>query len=348
MTVSAEQRTANPPGAGAFVRSVEDAIEAWLAREARHTEGSEHVLVDAARHLASAPAAKRARATLVYFFGQAASVEPAALRDLAVAAELVHTASLLHDDVIDGGEERRGRATVNAAWNNPTAVLTGDAMLCRALIALRGHPDRVTSTAVDVVAEMTRGLMHEARARGDPRAGRPDWNRVAEAKTASLFGWCGLAPAIVGGERAAPRFQRAGHHLGMAFQLADDLRDVVDREGGKDAYADIRNGDLSHPLVCAAEGSSEVATSLEALWSRAADAPEPVEIARMIRRTHATSETRNRLAEEVSQANEALGAFADRDGGRQIARWGRRLVETVDGWLEAPVPPGHAEAGDDE
>jgi len=316
---------------GEFVGTVERRLRELLAgADGEDPPEGTRVLGEAIRHVTMADAAKRARPQLVYHFGALLDLSREDRRELAVAAELVHTASLLHDDVIDEGTERRERETVNRKWNNISAVLSGDALLCGALQQLEGFPPSVTARAVDVVDEMTRSIMHEVRCRGRTDLTRRDWVVVAGGKTGSLFGWCGTAPALAAGEQTeADRLATCGRHLGLAFQLADDRSDLLWDDSGKDRYADIRNANPSYPIIAAIDDDPAIARRLEAYWTEADPAPEPAAIGDAVAATGALEETRGRIRDEVDRALAALGPDTERPGGRQIVGWARTLCEGI-------------------
>lgn len=186
------------------------------------------VLSDAASHLAMARGAKRARPMLVFHAAQVCDVLPGpALVDVATAIELMHSASLIHDDVVDEGEERRGLPTVNHRYGNTVAVLTGDLVLSRALGLLQ---PKLVHAAIAVVEEMTRAAHLEVIGR---KGGMdlPMWREMAEGKSGALFGLCGKLVALLRDDEAlAERFDRCGRHLGVAFQIADDLVDENDED----------------------------------------------------------------------------------------------------------------------
>lgn len=315
---------------GEFVRTVETRLRELLAEGDDHAPEGRRVLTAATRHLTLAPAAKRARPQLVHHFGTLLDVSSDSRCAIAIAAELVHTASLLHDDVIDEGTERRDRPTVNRKWDNISAVLSGDALLCAALKRLQRFTPAVTALAVDVVDEMTESIMHEVRSRHRIDLAPRDWEVIAGGKTGSLFGFCGAAPALVADRRGdADRLEACGRHLGLAFQLADDLKDVLSQESGKDRYADIRNGNPSYPLIRAVDDDPSVGEDLEAFWDGHDDAPSIAELGTAIAATDALEATRRRIRREVDNALEALGTDSDRPGGRQIAGWANTLCETI-------------------
>jgi len=333
--VTADLQKFEEPRLRDFVGRVEERLEATID-DTSETAGGER-LRESSRHLTLAPAAKRARPRLTFHFGRLVELSVDRTVPLAAAAELVHTASLLHDDVVDAGTERRERETVNTRWNNVTAVLTGDALLCNALVELRDYTAAISDRAVDVVYEMSRSILHEVTARNRTDVSRDDWRHIAEGKTGALFGWCSAAPALeTGREELADRLDTCGRRLGLAFQLADDLKDLTDFESGKDRYADIRNGNPSYPLVCAVDETPEIGEMLRAYWRAEADSDasdaavvRPETIAERVHSTDAIFETRNRIEREVDRALVALGDQAERPGGERIADWARRLCAAV-------------------
>jgi octaprenyl-diphosphate synthase len=172
----------------------------------------------------------------------------------AVIFEYLHAATLLHDDVVDGGELRRGAPTAHRQWDPPTAVLTGDFLLARALAlaALTGLP-AVIETIAAITEQMSQAEIEQLARKGDLNLTEAEYLDVIRCKTAVLFqGAC-----RVGGLISACRQEQVqtlgdyGHHLGMAFQMADDLLDyTMDTNTlGKKAGADLREGKLTLPVI---------------------------------------------------------------------------------------------------
>src|SRR5262249_52640390 len=152
----------------------------------------------------------------------------------AVCAELIHSASLLHDDVVDAGMYRRGRPTVNARWGNIAAVMTGDILLTTAMAKLVAIDQRITQAALATVAGLTRAAVAEVEARGDLALPLEHLRAIAEGKTGALFAWCGIAAAVLAEDLDAQRrFAAFGRRLGVAFQIADDILDLTGLDQGK-------------------------------------------------------------------------------------------------------------------
>jgi octaprenyl-diphosphate synthase len=229
----------------------------------------------ASRHLLDA-GGKRLRPLLVLLAGRAAG-DPARapILCLAGAAELVHSATLLHDDVIDDGRVRRGVPAARLLWGNAVSVLGGDFLLARALeLALCSEIPGALSSLLAVVRRMIDGeaLQLDRRGRLDPDEGA--YREIVDAKTAALFGWCGRAGALAAGapERVAEALEAYGLDLGRAFQIVDDVLDLAGRpdELGKTLLADVREGKLTLPILYAIRRRP----LLQELLTTAAENPE--------------------------------------------------------------------------
>lgn len=333
-----------------FIDDVEESLRDALSEQRFDSGRASRIMSEAARHLTLAPAAKRARPQVVFHFGRAVDAPREALVDAAVAAEFVHTASLLHDDVIDEATRRRGREATNWKWNNNVAILSGDLLLCLALERLEHYDRQLTVEAVDVVREMTRGIMCEIETRRCVDMQREDWRTIAEGKTAVLFGWCGSAAALLGGDPDAARaFRSASHHLGVAFQLADDLKDLYDGASGKNRFSDIRNGHPSYPLILAMERSDRVRERLAELWQESDKSDrqdqddrddqndkndqqrhDDEDIERLglaVMETDVAAATRSALIEEIDQARRALDSHITDPHVSAVFAWAQTLAE---------------------
>jgi len=240
-----------------FLARVERALKDALIGDASVDDAP---LGERAAPLVLAGGAKRARPRLIHAVGRAVGAETAALVDLAVAAELIHAGSLLHDDVIDAGTERRGLPTVNATDGNLVAVLAGDFLLARALATVAPWGSDVAARAAHTLAEMVQGVSTESAHRGRA-VSLTTWTRIAEQKTGALFAFSASGPLLVrhvdgartrDAVRAIAATDRAGRAFGVLFQLADDVLDFSPGRG-KDPFADLRNASPNVVVTLAAE-----------------------------------------------------------------------------------------------
>jgi octaprenyl-diphosphate synthase len=284
-------------------------------------------LMEAARHLVMGGGGKRARPMLVRHFGDAMSVPTEQLVEVAVSAELIHSASLLHDDVVDAGMFRRGRPTVNARWGNIVAVMSGDLILSTTLLRLVQLDARLPQSALSVVSEMTRAAIAEVEARGVMDLSMARLRYIAEGKTGSLFGWCGQAVAILSSQpEAAQRFDGFGRHLGVAFQIADDIRDLLGTDVGKPQYADLHSRTPSMPILLALAKDEGLRRKLRDAWAFSSISPDRAqEIGNGIIATGSVDQSLEWLNTEIEAALDQLGPFAHAAGGEELVGWARKL-----------------------
>lgn len=317
-----------------FLGHVEKNLEAALADDQKtvaESMGRGDTLMGAARHLCLGGGGKRARPLLVRLFADAVGAPAAPLVDIAVAAELIHSASLLHDDVVDAGMFRRGRPTVNARWGNIVAVMTGDMLLSTALGKLAAIDAVITQDAIKLVMEMTRAAIAEVEARADLTLPLERLRFIAEGKTGALFGWCGMAAARLAGKPdVGQRFEAFGRRLGVAFQIADDVRDLTGTDEGKPQYADVQSKTPSLPILLAAAGDADLRRKLRDAWAFSAMNPDRVrEIGQAIQGSGAIDRAIERMNQEISAAIDSLGPYATAQGGSELVGWARKLGENV-------------------
>jgi octaprenyl-diphosphate synthase len=299
--------------AGGDLAAVEAALAA--AETERWRGGPRPMVVQAAAHLLDL-GGKRLRPLCVALAarcGEAGFGEAA--RELAVAVELVHSATLLHDDVVDVGERRRGAPTARAVYGNAASIFAGDWLLVEALRRVRGAGvDGVLGFLLDVIGEMilAESIQLERRGRLDPD--RASWLRVVEGKTASLFRWAMYAGARAGrvDEAGAAALARYGQQLGVAFQAVDDLLDLTGSAAtlGKALFTDLREGKMTYPMILAVEREPAILPRLEALAAaldgEEAEAAETAWLVEALERTGAVDGCR---AFARARAAEAVGAL---------------------------------------
>ncbi|HZA14380.1 MAG TPA: polyprenyl synthetase family protein [Myxococcaceae bacterium] len=315
----------------AFMTQVEETLKAALA-DAAGDQPRGDMLMTAARHLSIGGGGKRIRPLLVHYFGRALGVADARMVEAGAAAELIHSASLLHDDVVDNGMFRRGRPTVNSLWGNVVAVMTGDMVLTIALQRLAAVHPMLMADALGCVADMTRGTIAELEGRGDLDMPLERMRFIAEAKTGALFGWCGLAAATLADDaEARPRLGQFGRRLGVAFQIADDVRDLTAGDKGKPPFADLASKTPSLPLLLAARKDPAVRKRIQDAWAFGSMTHERLrELGAAVLATGALEEAVQRMKEEISAALELFQPYVETPGGAELVGWAHQLADAFE------------------
>ena len=231
---------------------------------------------------------------------------------LAEALELIHTASLVHDDVIDEADTRRGAATANARWNNQVAILSGDYIFARAftLIAEEGYDSYVSKRLADLVCNLSVGEIIQDHAVYQASRGMADYYERIQKKTADFLEICCELGAMVGGmdREAMKKLAEYGHCIGMAFQITDDLLDIEQTAEtiGKPAGNDIRQGIVTLPVIRALETSPD-AEELERIVTDMEMTDEMVERAlEIVKATDGVDFAKAKADEYLARAKAAL------------------------------------------
>jgi octaprenyl-diphosphate synthase len=203
---------------------------------------------------------KRLRPILVLLCGKLFSETNPSLIRMAAVVEMIHTATLVHDDVIDMAKTRRGRPSINVVWGNHTSVLAGDWLYMQAFqAALRERNFAVLDLLINLTQMMVEGELLQLDRIGKIAVTEADYMELIDRKTASLFSACARLGAIAGGadESAESRLGEYAWNLGIAFQLIDDVLDFTSREKilGKPVGNDLREGKVTLPLIYALESA---------------------------------------------------------------------------------------------
>ena len=204
---------------------------------------------------------KRLRPILVLLSSRlAGSVTDGSIR-MAAVVEMIHAATLVHDDVIDIAKPRRGRPSSNTIWGNHTCVLAGDWLYMQAFqIALRERNFHVLDLLIALTQMMVEGELLQLDRIGKIDISEADYMELVDRKTASLFSACARLGAIAGGagETCETRLGEFAWNLGIAFQLVDDVLDFTSHEKvlGKPVGSDLREGKVTLPLIYALEHST--------------------------------------------------------------------------------------------
>jgi octaprenyl-diphosphate synthase len=264
---------------------------------------------NSARHLV-ASGGKRIRPIALLLSAACFGAVPARARELAVVAELVHTATLLHDDVVDEGTTRRGIPASRTVWGNAISVLSGDLLLVHALERTQRVAPEVMPELIQTLRRLVDGEIVQLRGRTELDVSETTYERILLDKTASLFAWATRTGASVGGASAKEQLQlaRFGEHLGVAFQLVDDVIDYDSDKSGKTLLADLREGKLTLPLVLTVAKRPELMRELGRIY--AGDAEPVAAVSAAVRESGACQQVRTRAREYTRLGLEALRSIA--------------------------------------
>ena len=307
LTAFSDNCLASPDGGmDAEMKEVDAVIRRRLA--------SEVVLIDQISQYIIGAGGKRIRPLLVLLFSRALGFQGAERFELAATVEFIHTATLLHDDVVDESDLRRGRKSANAIFGNAASILVGDFVYSRAFQMMvsvnRMRVLQVLSDATNVIAEgevLQLMNMHDADLRVD------DYLKVIRFKTAKLFEASARLGAVLADapediEEACADY---GRSLGTAFQLIDDL---LDYEGstqdlGKNVGDDLREGKPTLPLLLAMQrGTLEERELIRGAIQRG-EVERLAEVIEVVRRTGSIQATRDAARQQVEQAQRSLAAL---------------------------------------
>ncbi len=290
-------------------------------------------LVDQVAEHIIAGGGKRLRPLIVLLAARACGYRGSSHIDAAAFIEFIHTATLLHDDVVDGSERRRGRHTANSVYGNSASVLVGDFVYSRAfqMMAAIGSQRvmEIMSQATNVIAE---GEVLQLMNAGDPDTTQQRYLEVIYRKTAKLFESGAEVAAVLAG--ASPSQQRAlaeyGKHLGTAYQLIDDVLDYQSdpAERGKNLGDDLAEGKPTLPLIHALRLSEDKAVKQMIRGAIEQGGLDQLEvIVATIESTGALEYTRRLAQDEASQALTALHALPETPCKEGLAALARFAVE---------------------
>jgi octaprenyl-diphosphate synthase len=299
--------------------------EAILARAQSHVE----LIPELAGHLINS-GGKRIRPMLTVATARMCGYSGDAHIKLATAVEFMHTATLLHDDVVDESDLRRGKKTARLIWGNQASVLVGDYLLGQAfrMMVETGSLEalRVLANAAAIIAE---GEVLQLSASHDTSTTEDAYLRVIGAKTAALFSAAAEVGAIIGGRRKDQQeaLESYGRNLGIAFQLVDDALDYSGKQAlmGKSVGDDFREGKITLPVVLSYRRGTPEERSF---WKRTLEGgrqmPEDLDRAQVLMIRHnAIGDTVERARHYGDIARDALAIFPDSD--HKLA-----LLEAVD------------------
>jgi len=258
---------------------------------------------------------KRLRPLTVLLSAHAAGYSGEQHINLAAVVEFIHTATLLHDDVVDGSERRRGRETANALWGNAASVLVGDFLYSRAFqMMVEVDRMRVMSVLADATNAVAEGEVLQLIHCNDPDTSEERYFAVIERKTARLFEAAARLGAVLAGHdrETEDAFGAFGLNLGIAYQLVDDVLDYSSNpaETGKNLGDDLAEGKATLPLIYARDhaGETEVKALRRAIERGGTDNLSAV--VATIENSGALEYARRRAEAFRAAAEEALGVMA--------------------------------------
>jgi octaprenyl-diphosphate synthase len=297
----------------AKLSSVEEELQRILASDVK-------VVQKLAAHISSGKG-KRLRPALVLLGSRFCGVDSGEDVRFAVVFELVHTATLIHDDVIDHAQTRRSKPTLNALWGNTLTVLFGDLLYLHSMSsAIAGRSFRMLEIMADVTTRMIEGELIQNDCLFSLETTRKDYFDIQERKTALLFSGCTETGAVLAHrpEADCAALRQYGLEIGRAFQLVDDLLDytATAEEMGKPVFSDLHEGKLTLPMLTLLEKAPEARAIIARIWDNGETvpiSPEDEQALRALIRTHdALAETRD-LARKASVAATAALEAVDGD-----------------------------------
>ena len=275
---------------------------------------------------------KQLRPALVAFSGAAVGQVNEALVKVAVIIEMVHLATLVHDDIMDEAEVRRCRPTLAANWGNELSVLVGDCLFAHSVTLAASFPTpdicRAVAKATNTVCS---GEILQTHQRHDYTLQRTDYIKALEMKTGELFALsCELGASLAGASPAERNALRAyGLALGTAYQLYDDCLDLFGTEAsvGKSLGTDLYTGKLTLPVLIILEKGSD--SDREMLQS-CVESPEPENLEKifeLLERFGALSDTRRVVGQYIKQAQQVLGELKQSRGVEALSALGDYLAQ---------------------
>ena len=240
--------------------------------------------------------------------------------------ELLHSATLIHDDVIDGADTRRGRPSANSKWGNHRSVLTGDWLYMQSFqMALEERNFRILDILIDLTQKMVEGELIQLAKIGSIDVTEEDALRLATYKTACLFSGCARLGAVLGGFQGAEEQALAdyGRYAGLAFQLVDDLLDFTAsaQQLGKPVLSDLKEGKVTLPLIYAMANGHHEARELVArvLEEKEFNSVRPETLVSLVQDSGALDRTRNLAQDYAQRAKACLNGHRDTEYARALA-----------------------------
>lgn len=304
---------ADIPAVGERLRSLSDGRHPLLGETLAYVFGNE---------------GKQIRPALVLLCGKLGIYEKDRLVTLAASLEVVHSATLVHDDTIDQALSRRGLETVSAVWDSKVAILVGDFLFAQsAHLAAQLNSVPVMTMLADTVMAMSTGELRQYASSSDHIVDEADYLQRIRGKTASLFSMCCAGAGLVSRQSAShiEALARFGTNLGLAFQIADDVLDFTGNEAvlGKPAGSDLRQGTVTLPLILYASQPDEKVRLMHTLES----GEDLQDVIDAVRTSDAPRQALHHAAGYAEQAREALNEFPNSEARQALAHLAQHVIE---------------------
>ncbi|HEX4643495.1 MAG TPA: polyprenyl synthetase family protein [Candidatus Acidoferrales bacterium] len=268
---------------------------------------------------------KRLRPALLLLSAGYAGYRGGSAIRLGAVVELIHSATLIHDDVIDGADTRRGRPSANSRWGNHRSVLAGDWLYMQSFqMALTERNFKILDVLIELTQNMVEGELVQLAKLGRMDLTEQDAVELAARKTACLFAGCARLGAVLGnlddaGEQAMADY---GHYAGLAFQLVDDVLDFTasPEKLGKPVLSDLKEGKVTLPLIYALESDGAAGKRLvrTVLEEKGFDSVRPEQITALVHESGALERTRAAALDFAARAKACLNGNANSDFGRAL------------------------------
>jgi len=244
---------------------------------------------------------------------------------LAAVVELLHSATLIHDDVIDSADTRRGRPSANSRWGNHRSVLAGDWLYMQSFqIALQERNFRVLDILIDLTQKMVEGELIQLEKIGRLDVSEAESVKLATYKTACLFSGCARLGGVLGGfdEKDEKALDEYGRCAGLAFQLVDDLLDFTasSEQLGKPVLSDLKEGKVTLPLIYAMENGHREAREMVArvLEEKEFNSVQPETLVALVRDSGALDRARNLAHDYARRAKACINGRGDSEYARAL------------------------------
>lgn len=277
---------------------------------------------------------KRVRPTLVFLSAAMCGQISRRTHIAASLVELLHTATLVHDDVVDEADKRRGVPSINAVWKNKVAVLVGDYLLAKGLLIAVEHEEfdylRITSTSV---RRMSEGELLQIQKSRQKTLDEETYFQIISDKTASLISTCCEIGAVSTSDNIEYRkaLRDYGELVGIAFQIQDDILDYISRSSivGKPTGNDIKEKKITLPLIYACQNAdkSEGRAIVKSLKSGKLSNQSVDEIIRFVEKNHGITQSQEKANSIIAEAKDKIASFSDSPAKKSLLQFADYVIK---------------------